>query len=410
MRMIIIGKGPSSISAIEAIRNIDQEVEIFVISDENNPPYSPTLLPDYLLNKEKEVLFWKGKDFFSRMNVHAILGEKATKIFPEENKLLTQSKKEFTYDKLLLAAGAFVTIPKIKGLDKKGIFSFKTLEDTENILNWLGKERVKRAVVIGAGFIGLDAAIVLKQKGLDVKVVEILDHVLPAMLDKEMGEHAIGILEKKGIQILCEEKVVEIKGKKKVNKVILESGKELKCEIVILAAGVKPNLSFIDGKLKTGRGIIVNQYLQTSIENVFAAGDIIEFEDKITEERRVNAIHPNAVIQGRVAGKNIIGQREKYSGLEGINIIKIFDLPIVSAGAMQGNVIRKFEEGEYRKFYVKDKRIVGLQFVGSTDKAGIYYSLMGKHESLEGKERLIFDERFNYGYMLTLCCKAPALL
>lgn len=398
MRIIIIGKGPSAVSAIETIRNIDQKAEILVISNENNPPYSPTLLPDYLLNEEKEILFWKGKDFFSKMNIQSILGEKVIRISPKENKLFTQSRKEFTYDKLLIAAGGSVAIPKIKGLDKKGIFSFKTLTDAENILNWLEKEKPQSAVIIGAGFIGLDAAIVLKKKGLEVIVVEMFDRILPRMLDSEMSEYAIKELHKKAIKVALQEKIVGIKGKKKVKRVVLESGEKINCDIIILATGVKPNLSIVNGKLKTNEGIIVNEYLQTSVENIFATGDIVEFEDKITGETKVNALHPNAVIQGRIAAMNMLECQEKYSGLENLNIIKIFDLPIVSAGVMQGDVIRRFEEGEHKKFYIKDKRIVGLQFVGNMDMAGIYYSLMSKRRKIDEEESFLFDKRFNYAY------------
>ncbi|MCK4234309.1 NAD(P)/FAD-dependent oxidoreductase [candidate division WOR-3 bacterium] len=399
MRIIIIGKGPASISAIETIRNINKEIELLVISDENNPPYSPTLLPDYLLNKEKEILFWKGKDFFSKTNVQAILGEKVTKIYPAENKLFTQSRKEFTYDKLLIAAGGSVVIPKIEGLDnKKGVFYFKILNNAENILTWIEKEKPKRAVIIGAGFIGIDAAVVLKEKGLEVKVVEILDRILPRMLDKEMSECAIKKLKEKEIDVALKEKVVRIDGRKKVETVVLESGKELKCDILILAPGVNPNLSFIDGKLKTNEGIIVNEYLQSSVQNIFAAGDIIEFEDKVTGETKVNALHPNAVIQGRTAAKNMLDHQEEYLGLENVNIIKIFNFPVVSAGVMKGDVIRRFEEGEYKKFYIKDKRLAGLQFVGNVDMVGVYYSLMCKKVEIDEGESFLFDKKFNYAY------------
>lgn len=406
MRIVIIGQGPAGISAIESIRSYDQESEIIVISGENSIPYSATLLPDYLLNEEKEVVLWKGRDFFSKTKVQHVLNDRVTEIFPEDRKVTTELKRELAYDRLLIVAGALVAVPRIRGIDKKGVFTFKTLEDAENILKWLRKEQPKEAIVVGAGFIGIDAAVCLKEKGLNVKVIEVLDRILPAMLDKEMAGYALGKLQERGIEFLLQEKVIGIEGKDRVDEIVLESGRELKCDLLIIATGVKPNLSFIAKKLKTNVGVVVDAYLQTSEENIFAAGDIVEFKDRITGEFTVNAFHPNAVIQGRIAGKNIVNQTEKYPGSENLNIIKIFDTPVVSAGVMQGEVVRRFDENGYRKFYVKDKRIVGLQFVGSTDKAGIYYSLMGKHESLEGKERFIFDERFNYGYMLTLCYKA----
>lgn len=409
MRIVIIGQGPAGISAIESIRNYDQESEIIVISGKSSIPYSPTLLPDYLLNEEKEVVLWKERDFFSKTKVQQ-LDDRVTEIFPEDRKVTTELKRELAYDRLLIAAGALVTVPRIRGIDKKGVFTFKTLEDADNILKWLRREHPKEAIVVGAGFIGIHAAVCLKEKGLNVKVIEVLDRILPAMLDKEMAGYALGKLQERGIEFLFQEKVSGVEGKDRVDEIVLESGRELKCDLLIIATGVKPNLSFIAKKLKTNVGIVVDGHLQTSEENIFAAGDIVEFKDRITGEFTVNAIHPNAVVQGRIAGKNIVNQTEKYPGSENVNIIKIFDTPVVSAGVMQGDVVKRFDENGYRKFYLKDKRIVGLQFVGSTDEAGIYYSLMGKRESLEGKERFIFDERFNYGYMLTLCYKAPALL
>ncbi len=410
MRIVIIGQGPAGISAVESIRSYDQESEVIVISGENSVPYSPALLPNYLLNEAKEVVFWKGRDFLSRMRVEHVLTENVKEIFPEDRRVLTESEREVKYDRLLIAAGASVAVPRISGIDKKGIFTFKTLEDADEILRWLRTEHPKEAIVVGAGFIGLDAAMCLREKGLNVKVIEVMDRILPMMLDEEMAGYALGKLEERGIEFFFQEKVSEIGGEDRVGEVVLESGRELKSDLLIMATGVRPNLSFILKKLKANVGIVVDEHLQTSEEDIFAAGDIVEFKDKITGEFRVNAIHPNAVVQGKLAGKSIVGQTVEYPGSENINIVSIFDTPVVSAGVMQGEVVRKFDEIGYRKFYLRDERIVGLQFVGGTDKAGIYYSLMGKHESLAGKEHLVFDKRFNYGYLLSLCYRTPTIL
>ncbi len=158
MRYVIIGTGGAGVSAVEAIREYDQESEIIMISNEEVPPYSACLLLNYLFDEnDRDLTFWKGKDFYDRMNVTPILGSKINKIQLEDKKILA-GDEFIDYDKLLIAAGGSVDLPSIEGIEKSGIFTFKTLADTDNIHNWLKSQTVGSAIVLGGGFIGLDAA------------------------------------------------------------------------------------------------------------------------------------------------------------------------------------------------------------------------------------------------------------
>ena len=402
MRHVIIGTGGAGVSCVEAIRKYDQESEIIMISKEDVLPYSACLLCHYILEeKERDTIFWKGKDFFNLMNINPILGKEVKSIQLESKKVLINSES-VDYDKLLIAAGGYVDVPAIKGLDMDGVFTFKTLNDTDSIYNWINTQKVKKAVVLGGGFIGLDAAEGLKKKNIDITIVEALDKVLPRMLDKEMGDIAKEILEKNDINLLLKNNISKIDGKKRVKSVKLTNGTVLDADIVIIATGIKPNLDFLrDSGIKTNSGIIVNEYLETNIPNIYAAGDIAESINISTGNRESILLWSNALTQGTAAGYNMVGRKTKYDGSAIQTLIKVFGTPIISDGVYEGEELKIFKDNIYKKMYIQNSIVNGYMLINTMQNAGLYHSLMITKRDISEYKNLILKDRFNIGMVET---------
>ena len=398
MRHVIIGTGGAGVSCAQAIREHDQESEIIMISKEDVLPYSACLLCHYILEeKERDTIFWKEKDFFNIMNINPILGKEVKSIQPESKKILLNSES-VDYDKLLIAAGGHVDVPAIKGLDMDGVFTFKTLNDTDSIYNWINTQKVKKAIVLGGGFIGLDAAEGLKKKNIDITIVEALDKVLPRMLDKEMGDIAKEILEKNDINLFLENNISKILGKKRVKSVKLADGTVLDADIVIIATGIKPNLDFLQGSgIKTNSGIIVNEFLETNIPNIYAAGDIAESINISTGNRESILLWTNALTQGTVAGYNMAGKKTKYEGSATQTLIKVFGTPIISDGVYEGEELKFFEGDIYKKIYLKNSTINGYMLINTMQNAGVFHSLMTSKRDISKYRKLLLKDKFNIG-------------
>lgn len=402
MKYVIIGTGGAGVSAVEAIREYDQESDIIMISNEDFPPYSACLLLNYLLDESnRDIVFWKGKDFYDRMNVTPILGNNVEKIQPENKKILV-GDESIDYDKLLIAAGGSAVLPSIKGIDKNGIFTFKTLTDTDNIHNWLKTQKVENTLILGGGFIGLDAAEGLKEHNVEVTVVEALNRVLPRMLDREMGDLVKDILQYNGVDVRVENKITKILGGKRVESTKLSDKSVLDADMIIIATGVTPNLDIVKNSgIKTNSGIIVNEFLQTNIPDVYAAGDIVESLDIVTGIREPILLWSNALIQGTTAGHNMVGKKTEYSGSSNQTLIKVFGTPIISDGIYEGEETKLFKHNIYKKMYLKDSNIVGYILINTMQNAGVYHSLMISKRDVSEYKKLILRDKFNVGMIET---------
>lgn len=401
MKYVIIGTGGAGVSAVEAIREYDQKSEIIMISNEDVPPYSACLLLYYLIDKKnRNIVFWKGKDFYDRMGITPKLGKDEINIQPE-NKKIKVDTEWIDYDKLLIAAGGRVDLLPIKGLNKKGVFTFKTLLDTDNIHNWLKTQKIEKAVVLGGGFIGLDAAEGLKKNNVSVTIIEELDRVLPRMLDKEMATIVKEILQKNGVNLILENKIIEILGTDKVESIKLADGTVLDTDMIIIATGVKPNLDVIkDSGIKTNSGIVINEYVESNMPDIYAAGDIVESLDIMTEKREPILLWSNALIQGAIAGYNMVGKKIKYFGSDRQTIIKVFGTPVNSDGIYEGEEIKLFADNIYKKMYLKDSTIVGYILINTMQNAGVYHSLMISKRDISKYKNLILTDKFNVGMII----------
>lgn len=385
---IIVGNSAAGVSAVEAIRHLDDKGSVAIISDEEYPIYSRCLLAYYLSGDiEEEKLLFKPLDFYERMHVKPLLGRKVVRVVPPENKVMLEDGRCLAYDKLLLATGASPKRLGIKGEHGKGVPVLRTVDDARRIISLSGT--ADRAVIVGGGLIGMKAAYGLNKRGLEVDVVISSNRVLSQMLDLDASNILRTKLEEHGVVIKTGLSVMEIMDDGgQVSGVRLSDGSIAPCQLVIGAKGVNPNVGLTqDSGIKINTGILTDERMKTNIENIFAAGDVAETVDLLRGERTVNALWPNAISQGRVAGQNMAGGEAKYNGSMSMNSISFYELDIISFGIVNPKgdkyeTIVERDPPDYRKLVIKNGRIVGMITVGDIRNSGALLSLSMRGEEL----------------------------
>ena len=344
-KIVIIGAHAAGVDAASAARKIDRKAEITLITKESVAGYSrcgiPFVLAGEIMNFEDLIVF--PRSYFEMMKLNLKLNTTVTKIDTKSKLVIAEGKngvEEIPYDKLILTTGARPFVPPIEGRDKQGVFTVRTLGDGKKIEKAMRK--AKSAVVIGAGLIGLEVAAALVRRGIKTTVVELLPQVLPTMLDPDMAEIVKRKLEEKGLKIILNTRVDEILGKDKVEKISMNAEKthgytfeELPADMVIVATGIRPNVELAkEAGIAIGetKGIKTNSKMETSIEDVFAAGDCAETINPITSYPTLNQLGTTAVRQARVAGINAAGGDVRFNGVIGTAVTKLFDFEVGATG------------------------------------------------------------------------------
>jgi len=332
MRYVLVGGSAAAVSALEAIRSVDKSGRIDLFSDENVPLFSRVLLPYYVAEElSKPLLNFRSADFFEENDISAHIGVRVQKINPDSKTITADDGNTYEYDKLLLATGGNAIIPKIPGVDKEGISTLKTMQDAERIYNFDGD----RAVVIGAGSIGVESCISLMRRGFRVTLLEQLGHVLPTVFDDEAAGIIRGVIEQMGIEVITGERAIEFTGNGRVQSVVTSTG-EIECDNVILSVGVRPAVELAEpAGIEIGMmgGITTDSRMLTSCQDIYAAGDVCETFDIARNQSFINALWPMAVEQGRIAGLNMAGQDRQYAGSVRMNSIGNFiGIPAMSMG------------------------------------------------------------------------------
>lgn len=404
MSYVIIGNSVAAVGAIEAIRRIDKETPITVVSDEPYPVYSRPLISELLAGQVKEdMMGYRAPDFYGRNGVEAKLGARVVSIDSAKKTIKTGDGEEIAYSKLLIATGGTPFVPPMKGLELGRVMTFIKMDDAKRIEAMLPE--LKHVVVIGAGLIGLKAAESLHHRGVKVTVVELANRVMATVLDVEAGKVVQDALADAGVNIITEDTVDEILGDNMglVNGVKMKSGEALDCDAVIVAIGVVPNAAFAkESGVTVNRGIITDDHMRTNLPDVYAAGDVTEGLDYLSGDNRVMPIWPNAYIQGKVAGFNMAGEERVFSGGLAVNSIELFGVPVVTAGLSnvesdELEVLKKSEGKTYRKIVLKDNKVVGAVLVGNIDRAGLVTGLIREQIDVgEMRERLLADD---FGYI-----------
>lgn len=401
MKIVIIGNGPAAVSAAETVRGLDGDCEIVMISKETVPFYSPCPLAEYVeASVPREHLFLRDENFYRDKRIVTLFGCAAVGIDTAARQVKLVNGTLVDYDRLLIASGAIAFMPPIPGLaDTPGVFTLKTLADAEGILARLPQAR--RAVVIGSGFIGLEAAQGLIRCGLQVTVLEALGQVLPQMLDAEMSALVERRLREHGVEVLTNCKAEAVLGGASGITAVRAGGREIACDLLVCAAGVRPDLPLVAGSgIATAAGILVDEHMQTNVPGVYAAGDIVEAADT-QGQRRVLANWPNATNGGRIAALNMMGVERRSRGMESINVVRIFEVAVASFGTNKGERTLRYEEkGVLRKLALSGGRIVGGQMYGDVNRTGLLHELMVKGRDISALEGELLGPNFGYGRLL----------
>ena len=379
---LIIGNGVAGTTAAENIRKLDREGELTIVTDEAVPFYYRIRLNERISGDVGDTdLIAKKEQWYRDLNVQLRLNTRIVGADPGEKVVLTEDGGKIPYEVLLLASGSHSFVPPIPGSDKKGVFALRSIKDAQDITNWA--EEVQDVVLIGGGLLGLEAGNALRKLGKRVTVVEFFPRLLPRQLDADGAGRLQGMMEGMGFSFRLGAKTQEITGEDRVAGVLLEGGESLPAGMVIVSAGVRPNLELAGPLgLDHDKGVKVDERLRTSRGDVNAAGDVAEFRGM------PYGIWTAAVEQGRIAGTNMAGGDMTYQGTTMANTLKVVGIDLASAGDIDAD--NQFEsrvvsdEKVYKKIVIDDHRIVGCIMLGDTKDFNRITKLMSDKEDVSG--------------------------
>lgn len=397
MHVAIVGCGVAGATAATAIKERKPETKVSVYTDEKYF-YYPRPRLYYVLSGEAEPseIYAFPAEWYEERGIQVSLNKKATDIDTTKNELVLEDGSRIKYDKLLLANGAHPFIPPVKGVEKNGVFTLRSLQDALAIKEYAKKTR--KAIVVGGGLLGLEFAASLKKLGQQVEVVEVLPRLLPMQLDQDGATLLKEIIETRGINISVGVKTDEVLGQDATSGISLNNGKQLSGDMVLFSAGIRPNTDLaVHAGIKVNRGVVVDQNLQTNVNDVYAAGDVAEFKE------RVYGIIPAAVDQAKIAALNML-EKEKhlYQGTIPSNTLKIAGIDLTSMGLVTpeehgSEEIKKMnrEAKVYRKIVLKQGIIVGVIVLGETRSIAPLKSLMDKRIDVSRYKDSILEDGFD---------------
>lgn len=392
MRYVIVGNGAAAVTAVETLTEVDPKSTIEVYGEEPYWAYRRPQLPEFLAGGvEAEKILIHPPAWYEGRGISVHLGIRVEALEPSSGVVRLADGRTVPYDRLLLATGATSFIPPLAGTDLAGVFSLRTLDDARSIRAYA--QNCRRAVVLGGGLLGLEAARALRTLGLEVTVVEVYGWLLPRQLDRPGGEILGGIIADMGIQVLTGTATECIAGRDgRVSGLRLEDGREVEGEVVLISAGVRSRVELArQAGLAVNRGIVVDGHLRTAAEVIYAAGDCAEFEG------RVYGILPAAWEQARAAAQNMAGRETLYTGTIPSTTLKVVGVDLTSIGEVQptgdGFVeLRRSEPeaGRYVKLVLREGRLVGAILLGERKRVRLFNRLIAEQTDVSAyAERLL---------------------
>lgn len=331
MRTVIIGGGACGASTAARIRRLDESAEIIVLEKTGEISIANCGLPYYtsgVINDREKMLVSSPEKFREWFNINVKLNTEVININPDEKFVETADGEKINYNKLVLAQGAKPFVPPIDGIPEEKVFTVRTLFDADNIKSYIKEKGVRKAIVIGGGFIGVEMAENLNEMGLETTLIEQQNQIL-APVDYEIAAFLHNEMRDRGVELVLSDGVKKFND----NKVILNSSREIEFDIIIMAIGVRPEITLAkNAGLETARGIIVNENLQTSNPDIYAGGDGVEIKDFVTGENTLIPLAGPANRQGRIIADNICGIESAYKNSQGTSVLKVFDLTAASVG------------------------------------------------------------------------------
>jgi nitrite reductase (NADH) large subunit len=364
-RFLIIGGGIAGVSAAEAIRILDPNADITIISDEHNFPYFRMSLTRYLAGEVAlQKLDLHDQAWYQANQIELLTDLQVEEILPEQKLVVLSDQRKIAYEKLILANGASPFVPPIPGHELQGVMTLRSLEDAQTILRTC--EKPINIVCIGGGLLGLEIAGAISRHGAKVTVLEALDWLLPRQLGKEAALILQKEIEKLGVRVIVPAKVKQITGSGSVKAVELDDSSLIPADLVLISAGVRPNLGLAKkAGLEVNRGIVVDQHMRTSRANIFAAGDVCEFEGICY------GLWIPAKKQGEVAGRNAFGDPAVFKADAPSTKLKVLGIDLFSIGqfspSQEGDRLVTWQsEEKYASLLLRNEVIVGANLIGKT--------------------------------------------
>lgn len=416
MRIIIVGGGAAGASCAARFRRLNEDAEIIILEKTNEISIANCGLPYFcsdVISDRDKMLVSNPTVFKELLNVEVRLNSAVTFINRAEKKVTVNSDYELNYDKLVLALGASPIKPPIPGIDNKNIFTVRTLDDADRIKDFIKQNEVKNAVVVGGGFIGVEMAENLAELKIKTTIVELSNQIL-APVDLEIAAFAQNQMRDNGVELILSDGVKSFQERE----IVLNSDKKIPYDLAILAIGVRPETGLArDCGLEIGLsgGVIVNELMQTSDENIYAAGDSVEIVDFTTGSKALIPLAGPANRQGRIIADNIAGLNSTYKNTQGTAVVKVFDLTVANVGNNEKQLVKK--EIDYKKVYIwgnshagyypnsfplmikllftPDGKILGAQAVGS-DMVEKRIDVISSVMRLGGKVQDLIDSELCY--------------
>ena len=382
---VILGAGPAGVIAAETLRKHAPDDRITLVGDEAEPPYSRMAIPYLLMGNidERGTYLRKGASHYADLKISQ-LQSRAKSVDIATKSIALENGQTLTYDRLLIATGSQPVRPPIPGIDSAGVHPCWTLEDARHIMALA--QPGARVLQMGAGFIGCIIMEALSARGVKLSVVEMGDRMVPRMMGPVAGGMIKDWCETQGVQVFTGTRVEAIEAGTPL-KVRLSNGQTVEADLVISATGVKPNIGFLENSgITCLQGVLTDEHLQTSVADVYAAGDCAEAFDKVSGTTIVSAIQPNAAEQARVAALNMLGQRTELRGVTQINVLDTLGLISSSFGTWQGlpggeqveltERLADGGKGRHLSLQFKGDVLVGCNSVGWTEHVGVMRGLV----------------------------------
>jgi len=402
MKVVIIGNNVAGTFTAQNLRSLNEDIEIEIFTQEQYPYYTRIKLPELIPEKVTiDSLIVFKEDWYATKRINLHLNKKAVNIDPKNKTILFEKDGEpVLYDKLILALGSTPNIPPIKNArelkDKnKGVFTLRTIDDALKIREYIEKFAVKKAIVIGGGLLGLELANQLKDTNLETTVIEFFPRLLPRQLDEECGTMLKNEIESRDIKVVLDAATEEILGNGKVSGIKLKDGRTFEASIILIQAGIRLTIDLAkNAGIETNRGIMVNEFLETSEKDIYAVGDCVEYKNQVW------GIIPACMEQSKIVAASIIGsKRVEYEGTTPKNTLKIVGLDLTSIGIIDPSkeesggweILKKADKEDccYQKIILKDNKLKGAILFGDSKAMSFVYKKMEEDVDKEELRKLL---------------------
>lgn len=397
---LIVGGGIAGTTAAETIRQNDKNSVIGIVSDEPYPLYSRVMLskPDFITGKiPLEKIWLKNIDWYKENKIDLLAGKKAVKLDHSKKIVYLDDNTELQYGKLLLAIGGCARKWTIPGADKKGVLYLRVLDDAKALMEAI--KSAKRVVLIGSGFISFEVCKLMRSLNLETTLVMREKYYLEPMVDEPSGRIIEKKLKENGVKIFYNSEVDEVIGKEKVEGVILKSGEKIPCEIVVVGIGTFCPFDWLkQAGIEINRGILTNEYLETNISNIWAAGDAAEFYHPIFEDNLQLGGWTGAQLQGKTAALNMLGKKEVFKWVP-FYTTSAFIISITFAGDIRPlpdrTIIPRGKNNSYGRIILKGNRIIGATLINRNQELQPILKLIENKIDVSRKQKELADPNFD---------------